>query len=420
MYTSKKTAAYVAWGCAALFFFYQYILRVLPGVMEPVLKAEFSTTAEQFGTLGAYYLYPYALFQIPVGMIIDRVGVKNTILGSIILCLVGASILGSTQSFELAQLSRVLMGLGSACSFMGCLKVVSDNFEPGNRGILMGSTLTVGTLGALTTGEPLTLLMRAVGWRGSLFVLVAFGILIFLFTLFLMRSPDQSFKTRQAVKADEMWRDIVCVFKNKSVMLYAFLAIALYTPLSVIADLWGVPFLMQKYGFDRAQAANACMSMYAGLCSGSLVMSWAAEKYNRLNHTILMSSFIILGLFVIVIFGPALNYYMLILALFGLGCFCGAEMLCFTGVALHANPEKNGMTLGMANTLNMLGGAFLQHGIGIILDNLWTGKLDALGNRAYETQAYQAALSVLLVVIGICCCVAFLLPRQKKNDHVIK
>jgi sugar phosphate permease len=415
MYTSKKTAAYVAWGCAALFFFYQYILRVLPGVMEPVLKAEFSTTAEQFGTLGAYYLYPYALFQIPVGIIIDRVGVKNTILGSIILCLVGASILGMTQSFELAQLSRVLMGLGSACSFMGCLKVISDNFSPGNRGFLMGATLTAGTLGALTTGQPLTILMDAVGWRGALMILVALGIVIFVFTLFLMRAPKDLLKVRQPVELKVIWSDVVEVFQNRSVILYSLLAIAFYTPLSVIADLWGVPFLIQKYGFERAQAANACMSMYAGLCSGSLVMSWAAEKYDRLNQTILMSSFIILGLFLIIIFGPALDRLFLIVVLFVLGCFCGTEMLCFTGVALYAKPEKSGMTLGLANTMNMLGGAFLQHGVGIFLDSLWTGKVDALGNRAYATQSYQAALSVILVVVGICCCVAFLLPRQKKD-----
>jgi predicted MFS family arabinose efflux permease len=418
MYSSKKVAAYIAWGCAASFYFYQYILRVLPGVMEPVLKAEFSTTAEQFGTLGAYYLYPYAFFQIPVGMLIDRVGVKNTILGSIILCIVGTSILSMTKSFELAQLSRVLMGMGSACAFMSCLKVASDNFAPGQRGILIGATLTLGTLGALTTGYPLTVLMNAAGWRDSLIVLVGLGVVIFLITLFVMRNPKDLIKIHQPIALKSTLSDIKEMFHNKGVMLYAFLAIALYTPLSVICDLWGVPFLMQKYDFERAYAADACMSMYAGLCIGSLVMSWAAEKYELLNRSILICSFVILALFFVFIFGPVLNGTLLIGILFVLGIGCGAEMLCFTGVSLCADPKKSGMTLGFANTMNMLGGAFLQQGIGIILDSLWTGDVDLLGNRSYTTQSYQASLSVLLVIIGISCCVAFLLPVGRKKRKI--
>ncbi len=417
MSTSKTTYAYVMWSCAALFYFYQYILRVIPGVMEPVLKAEFSTTAEQFGTLGAYYLYPYALFQIPVGVLIDRVGVKNTLLGSIILCIVGTAILTVTRSFELAQLSRVLMGMGSACAFMSCLKIASDNFEPGHRGFLIGATLTLGTLGALATGYPLTLLMNAVGWRGSLGFLVGLGVVIFLFTLFLMRNPKDLFKLQPPpMEMTSILSDIKEIASNKVVMLYAFLAVALYAPLCVLCDLWGVPFLMQKYGFDRAGAADACMMMYAGLCVGSLTMSWIGEKYNVLNEFILVSSFVILALFFVLIFGPIFSYPVLSFILFFIGYACGAEMLCFTGVALHSSSRKSGVTLGLANTMNMLGGAFLQQGVGIILDGLWSGGVDALGNRVYATQSYQASLSVLLVLIGISCCVAFLLPRGKEKN----
>ena len=416
MLYSKKTAACAAWFCAAFFYFYQYILRVIPGVMEPVLKAEFSTTAEQFGTLGAYYLYPYALFQIPVGFLIDRVGVKNTILGSLILCIIGSAILSVAKSFEFAQLSRVLMGLGSACAFMSCLKIASDNFNPGYRGILIGATLTLGTLGALTTGYPLTLLMEMVGWRGALLFLVVLGVVIFLFTLFFMSNPKDLFKLQQPMDIKSIVIDIKEILENKIVMLYAFLAIALYTPLCVICDLWGVPFLIQKYGFERAVAADSCMMMYVGLCIGSLTMSWVGEKYHILNQFILASNFIIFALFFVFIFGPIFSHPVLLMLLFSIGYACGAEMLCFTGVALYSPARKSGMTLGLANTMNMLGGAFLQQGVGLILDGLWTGKLDELGNRVYVTQSYQAALSVLLIIIGFSCCVAFLLPRLKERQ----
>ena len=415
MTIQQKQSSYVTWFCIVLFFCYQYLLRVIPGVMVSDLRSEFNITAEQFGTLGAFYLYIYSLMQIPIGIVTDRIGVKNTVLGSILLCLIGAFMLAITKSFEFAQLSRVLMGAGSACAFMGCLKVVSDNFPPGKRGFLMGATLTFGTLGALSAGAPLTYLINHFGWRHAIFVLAALGVVIFLITLFGVSGSRDLHKLPPPLNASKMKTDVLSVLKNKSIMLYAFLAIALYTPLSVVSDLWGVAFFMEKHGFPRAEAAQICMYMYAGLCVGSLFMTWWAEKYNVLNLTIQICSMVILVLFVILIFGPVFSQETLSVLVFSLGLACGAEMLCFAGVALYANKDKIGVTLGVANTLNMLGGAILQQGIGIILDILWSGKVDTQGLRVYSTADYQAALSILLAVIAICCCVAFLLPRQRKS-----
>ncbi|HXW60613.1 MAG TPA: MFS transporter, partial [Myxococcota bacterium] len=136
---------YLAWSAAALFYFYQYILRVSPGVMVTDLRQEFKMTAEQFSSLGALYLYAYSLLQIPLGIAIDRIGVRRTVLGSIILCIVGALMLGRAETLFMAQASRLLVGAGSASAFMAALKIAADWLSPGQRGFLMGATLTLGT-----------------------------------------------------------------------------------------------------------------------------------------------------------------------------------------------------------------------------------------------------------------------------------
>jgi fucose permease len=85
--TKNLRTGYVAWAILSLFFFYQYILRVFPGVMVNELRGDFSINAEQFSYFGAFYLYAYSLLQIPVGLLVDKIGVKKTVILSILICL---------------------------------------------------------------------------------------------------------------------------------------------------------------------------------------------------------------------------------------------------------------------------------------------------------------------------------------------
>ena len=88
-------------------------------------------------------------------------------------------------------------------------------------------------------------------------------------------------------------------------------------------------------------------------------------------------------------------------------------MLCFTGVVRYAPAGKTGVTLGITNTANMLGGAFAQQIIGFLLDRFfWKGALDANGHRFYEQSDYTYALASLVVIIVLCCWVSGKLPKK--------
>jgi sugar phosphate permease len=69
---------WVLWGLAAFFYFFEYFLRVAPSVMVPQLMETFSVDATAIGTLSAFYFYIYAPMQIPVGVLTDRYGARNS------------------------------------------------------------------------------------------------------------------------------------------------------------------------------------------------------------------------------------------------------------------------------------------------------------------------------------------------------
>ncbi|MBA3662030.1 MAG: MFS transporter [Gammaproteobacteria bacterium] len=409
--------AYLGWFIVTLFYFYQYILRVAPGVLVTDLRFAFRLTADEFATLGSYYLYAYALFQIPLGFIVDCVGVRKTVLASITLCIAGAYLFSTSQVFWTLQLSRIMVGLGSACAFMCALKLVVDSFPMGKRGFLMGATLTLGTVGALVAGKPLALLSEAVGFRQAINDVAILGLFILIITFVLLPKPKKE-NLIPLTKAlpKHLWASLLDVFKSRPIMLYAILAVAVYTPLSVLADLWGVAFLMQKYALGRVDAAKISMMMYLGLGIGCLTLPWLSEKYHYLNRSIRLSACAVLVLFGLLLYGPILSQSMLMVLLTLLGIFCGAEMLCFTGAGQYTHTYNVGITLGVVNTLNMLGGGLLQQLIGFGLDQFWDGKVDEAGLRMYTTANYTLVLSILMIVITICCLLSLRLPK----DSVVK
>lgn len=408
--------AYLAWFAVALFFGYQYILRVSPGVMIDDIRHAFGLKAEEFGSLGAYYLYAYALFQVPLGLLVDRIGVRALVLGSISLCIVGTSLLGMAEGFWLAKISRALVGIGSGGAFMCALKVAADRLPAGKRGYLMGATLAFGTIGALSSGKPVVALLEFYEWRQVVLLTSVAGLMVLVLAYLLVtrrKSPERSEITEPKKQKGSIGSRLFKIVTNRTVMLYGFLAVGVYTPLSALADLWGTAFLLQKFELTRAQAAQCNMMMYVGLAVGSFILPGFCEKYNILNRSIQICSFALLLVFGYMLYGPSLGTLSLMALLATLGFFCGAEMMCFTGALEYSSPENSGLTIGVVNTLNMLGGAVLQWFIGWGLDFQWSGQLDGQGIRLYNAEQYVNALSVLLIVIGLCCLASFGLRRRE-------
>lgn len=213
---------YIGWFTVALFYLYQYVLRVAPGVLVTDLRATFHLTAEQFSTLGSYYLFAYALIQVPLGIIVDIVGVRKTVLASVILCVAGTLLLAHAQNLFILQISRIFVGLGSACAFMCSLKLVVDCLPVGKRGFLMGITLTLGTLGALVAGKPLALLTDNLGWRSTISYTAYVGILILLIIFTCLPRPNKNSLVPVSKNLiNNVGKSLFSILKTPNIMIYA-------------------------------------------------------------------------------------------------------------------------------------------------------------------------------------------------------
>src|SRR5256885_7523890 len=120
----------VAWMVASLFFFYAFLQRVSPSVMVEELMRDFAVGAAVLGNLSAFYFYAYAGLQIPVGLLMDRIGPRRLTTAAAALCAVGSFVFAASDSVAVASLGRALIGAGAGFSFVAALTVATQWLPP--------------------------------------------------------------------------------------------------------------------------------------------------------------------------------------------------------------------------------------------------------------------------------------------------
>ena len=71
---NSKIMPWIMWFLAVLFFAYQFILRLSPGLMINDIMQKFDVDASNYGYFASMYYYGYALMQIPIAILLDRYG----------------------------------------------------------------------------------------------------------------------------------------------------------------------------------------------------------------------------------------------------------------------------------------------------------------------------------------------------------
>lgn len=403
--------AYLVWGCLALFYFYQFILRLSPSVMMDDLMRDFSINATGFAVLASLTSISYALSQVPLGVFADRFGVRWCGLVFLSLCICGTFIYATAQCLWVAQVGRFIIGIGAAASFLSMSKAIREYFPEHRMGTMFGLTMMVGTIGALNGGMPLSFLVDLFGWRFSLLLLCVLGVLILgvLFQCLPHASKQQSPKRHSLTS---LRADLMQVLKNRDCWAFAGVALGLYITIIVLGDLWGVSFVMKAHQVERPLAANVASFLFLGLCAGSFVIAWISDFFGKTKGVIVGCTLILLALLTLLFSPLKLSLPSLYMLFFLIGFFSGAEMLCFSEVCKVVPASLTGTAIGFVNTVVVLGGSLVQQLVGMVLDHVWNGTLSEEGVRFYSLGDYKTALSFIVPIVGLSLVASFLIREE--------
>jgi len=387
---------------ASGFYLYEFILQVSPSVMTHALMRDFNVSAAGLGLLAASYFYAYAPMQIPAGILYDHFGPRRLISLALVLCAAGTYFFSITESLAIASFGRFFMGIGSAFSFIGVLVLISRWFPSRYYAFLVGITQLMSSIGAIVGGAPLALLVNQIGWRDSLLYVAIAGIVLALLVWLIVRDRPPSATAEADFKHEKQRFAQVC--RNRQTWFVALYAFAVWAPITVIAALWGVPFLMRLYSISNADAAGMIAIIWVAIGISCPLFGAASDWFGR--RCLPMAVCALLGLLssLSLLYIPHISQSWCAVCLFGIGMAAAGQTISFAVVKDLNKPQLIGTASGINNMATVAGGALLQPLVGYLLTRFWSGQLHN-NLPLYQIADYQKAL----LVIPLCYVLAFIM-----------
>jgi len=339
-------------------------------------------------------------------MIVDKIGIRRIVTFSTLLCVAGTFLFADSQSLGLAKLGRFMIGAGSACAFISCLKVTVEWFSPMRFALIAGLTNMMGTFGGICAGRPLALFVNQLGWRPASFWLATLGLGVAAVAWFWLKDHPETDNNKEQHAERPFSEGFSSLVKNKQIWLGGIVGGLMYLPISVFAELWGVPYLMHVYTVSNADASTASVMIFVGMAVGGTCSAYFLTYFKSIirvmRFSALTSGIVFIGIAYVALFPFWFAFVLMFLA----GFFIGGQVLCFTLARNNSDADISGTAIGFTNAIVMTGAIIFQPLLGHILDIFWDGAIADYGVRLYSTHAYQ--MSILTIPVCLLLCVVVL------------
>lgn len=396
---------YLVFGILGLAYILVFFHRLSPAVVAVDMMRDLKASGTLMGLLASAYFYPYALMQIPCGLLSDSWGPRRSVTFFLLFAAAGSIGLGFSQNAAMAIVMRVFVGLGVALVFVPTLKILTNWFEPEWFVRMTGVLISLGGVGAYSAATPLALLSEALTWRGSMVAIGIFTFVVAAAVWFLVRDTpvemgyeplasgggqvkNQGLKSLLSgmgtvLKKAYFWPMAICFFLSASISLS-------------FSGLWGGPFLMHVYGMSRTQTGAILSMMAFGLIIGAPITSWLSDQVFRsrkklliFNQVTIFCLFLPLA-FLTAKFTPLLLY----LWCFFYGMLVSGVIVLGYAITRELFPvEIAGTASGLVNIFPFAGAAVGQPLMGWYLDRF------GAVNGVYDISAYASTFRLFLLVI---------------------
>lgn len=411
----SEAYAWFVWSFAGLFYAYQFILRVSPSVMTDDLMSSFAIEACSLGILSAFYYNSYTLLQVPIGLSMDKFGPTRLMRGAVLLCIAGTLLFAMSDSLYIAAFGRLIIGIGSACAFLGTVKLATTWFKPERLALVVGFTLLAGKLGGIFGQGPLAYLTSALGWRMALYIISAIGVLIAIgIWVFVRDEPPYGIQGQEeeetTVSIRMLFVHLKDVIMNYRIWALAIYGSMMYVPLSAFADLWGTPYLMKLYEIGREEAGFATSMIFVGAGVGSPLVAVVSNYFEDRKWTMVFGALLSLIVNAIIIVVPDIPYAVMLGLLFLVGVFFSSQPLIFSSVTQLTPHSSNGTVVSFTNMIVMISGVVMQPFLGWLLDWIWDGVRNN-GIPLYTIADYQFALTSIIGCLVVALCMMPFIPE---------
>lgn len=398
--------AWIIWAIATTYFFWDYLQQVAPGAMGPYWIKAFHIDNATLGVIAGFYFYSYGVMQIPVGLISDHFGPHRPLILAAAVAVGGNILLAFAYSPLAAEMARLMIGAGTAFSFVCCLKLISNWFPHNQFATLVGLTSLIGMIGGISGEAPLAAADSAFGWRATIWMLAFFGMGTLILIIFVLRDhpagvakwEDHPKRSRGGKKT---LTDIKHIFASGQTWICGAYVSGMNAIFFVFGALWGADFLEQAYAISKVDAEGAMSMLFVGGIPGTLFFGWLSDRIKRRKMPMIVAAIAALSLMALLLYGPVMPFFLVYVLLIVEGFACSAYVVAFALANDVRPPGSAGISVGFVNTCSVASSAIFQPGVGAILDGI-SGQGGELTAGDYRVAlSTMAGLLVLALVMAL-------------------
>ena len=401
--------------------------RTSLGIAGVDATERFGVQAAALSSLAVVQIIVYAALQIPVGVVLDRVGPRKLIItgaalmvaGQLVLAfapslgvaIVGRILLGAGDAMTFISVSRliagwfsgrVLLGAGDAMTFISVSRLIAGWFSGRILPFLTQSMGTVGQLGQLLSALPLSYLLHTAGWTPAYVTAASLSVVAFVVVLAVVRnSPDANLQTGPITILSTPLRSLREALARPGTQLGFWSHYVTQSSATMLSLLWGFPFLSVALGYGPTGAAAMLTLITASAVVFGPILGLLSARYPYRRSNIVLGIVLAMGIaWTAVLAWPGHPPLWLVVVLLVVVAIGGPGSLIGFDFARMFNPARS---LGSASGIVNVGGFFatfvMMLLVGLVLDLLSGGSGDPA--VLYSLESFRVAFLVQFGVVGI-------------------
>lgn len=359
----------------------------------------FGISASQLATFTTLQLVVYAGMQVPVGVLVDRFGPRSVMLSGMVVISLAQTGFALADSYPLALLARVFVGVGDSMTFICLLRIVAAWFAP--RRIPLMSTLsgTLGQLGSVVAAVPMTWALGHLGWTRAYLIAAAAGPVVVLLGLLLLHdAPGRTHVRGVSRTMRDLLSGLAESWRHPGTRLGFWMHFTTPFSSNTLGLLWGLPFFVRGELRTDHEAGLLLTVMTATAMVVGPLLGWAIgrEPWHRSTLALWIIGATVVAWTVVLLWPGEAPLVVLVLLVIVVGAGGPASMIGFD-VARTFNPaHRLASASGIVNQGGFIASLLLVLSIGWVLDWQTPGS-----GSAYTVGAFRWAMSLQYVLWAV-------------------
>jgi MFS family permease len=376
--------------------------------LADVLTKQLGFTDSDIGLLNAIYSIPNIIMVLIGGIIIDRIGTKNSTSLFAAVCLAGALLTMSSPSLPVMASGRLVFGMGAESLIVAVTTAIAKWFRGKELSFAFGVNLTLARLGSFAAlNSPSWAASAYQRWQTPLFIASVFGIICLLGALaywVLETRGARVYSLGPVGETDKVkFRDLFSF--GTSYWYIVALCVTFYSAIFPFQT-FAVKFFMEAHGVSRETGGflSSMLTLFAMVATP--LFGLLADKVGRRATLMVFGSFLLIPVYLVMAYTRISLYVPM--AVMGVA-FSLIPAVMWPSVAYIVGQERLGTAYGLMTLVQNVGLAGFNLLIG------WAN--DSSGASASNPGGYALGMQ-LFTLLGVSALVfSQLLARSERGPN---